>query len=149
MIRRSWSWNYTLSRTWDWMTITNALSNTGVESSSKAWDSWYCSPPTRSMLLTPDSIVGTPINHRKTLYRNEHSGQVVADIFKEWYWRIITCESTLKWRSDWRTPWFLWSSCPTEHTSQIMLATRQSGLYIWQLPIYHRSSARCPQHTVS
>jgi len=40
MIRHSGSGNYTLSRIWDGMTITNALSNTGVETSSKAWDGW-------------------------------------------------------------------------------------------------------------
>jgi len=38
MIRLSGSGNYILSRLWDGMRITNALSNTGVEISSKAWD---------------------------------------------------------------------------------------------------------------
>jgi len=34
------SGNYTVLRIWDGMTITNALSNTGVETLSKAWDGW-------------------------------------------------------------------------------------------------------------
>jgi len=40
MIRLSGSGNYILSRIWDGMTITKALSNTGVETSSKAFYGW-------------------------------------------------------------------------------------------------------------
>jgi len=40
MIRLSGSGNYTLWRIWNGMKIIKALSNTGVETSSKAWDEW-------------------------------------------------------------------------------------------------------------
>ena len=40
MIKLSGSGNYSLSRIWDVMTINNSLSNTGIETSSTAWDCW-------------------------------------------------------------------------------------------------------------
>jgi len=48
MSRLSSSGNSILRRIWDEMTITNALSNTGVEISSTAWDGWCGSHPTPS-----------------------------------------------------------------------------------------------------
>jgi len=64
IIRLSGSGNYTLSRIWHRMTITNALSNTVVKTSSKASDSWCCSQPTPSVLFTRLSISLTAILHR-------------------------------------------------------------------------------------
>jgi len=64
MIRLSGSGNYTLSGIWDGMTITNALSNTGVETSSKEWDGWCGSQPTRSISFMPLSVALTVICHR-------------------------------------------------------------------------------------
>jgi len=64
MIRLSGSGNYTLSRIWDGMTITNGLSNTGVETSSKALDGWCGSQSTWSISFTPLSIALTAIRHR-------------------------------------------------------------------------------------
>jgi len=64
MIRLSRSGNCTLSRTWDGMTITNALSNTGVNTSSKAWDGWCSSQLTPSILFMPRSVAWTAIHHR-------------------------------------------------------------------------------------
>jgi len=64
MIRLSWSGNYTLSRIWDGMSITNALSNTGVKTSSKAWHGRCGSEPTPTMLFTPCSIHSTAIRHQ-------------------------------------------------------------------------------------
>jgi len=49
MIRLSGSGHYTLSRRWDAMTITNAQSNPGVGTSSKAWYGWCDSKPTSSI----------------------------------------------------------------------------------------------------
>jgi len=65
MIRLLGSGNYTLSRIWDGMTITNALSNTGVETSSKARDGWCGCQPMRSISSTPFSIAFTAERHRK------------------------------------------------------------------------------------
>jgi len=64
MIRLSGSGNYTLSTIWDWMTITNALSNTWVMTSSKAWDGWCGSQPTPSISFMPVSIAVTAIHNR-------------------------------------------------------------------------------------
>jgi len=64
MIRLSGSGNYTLSRIWDGMTITNALSNTGVETSSKASDGWWSSQPTPCISFPPLSIALTAIRPR-------------------------------------------------------------------------------------
>ena len=61
MIRISGSGNYTLSRIWDGITITNALSNPGVEMSSKAWDGWRGSQPTLSISFPPLSVALTVI----------------------------------------------------------------------------------------
>jgi len=66
MIRLLGSGNYTLSRKWDGITITNALSNTGVQTSSKAWDGWCSSLPTPSSSFTPLSVALTVIRHRNT-----------------------------------------------------------------------------------
>jgi hypothetical protein len=64
MMRLSVSGNYTPSRIWDGMTITNGLSNTGVETSSKAWDGWYGSQLALSIAFTPLSVASTGIPHR-------------------------------------------------------------------------------------
>jgi len=61
MIRLSGSGKYTLSRIWHGMTIANALSNTGVETSSNAWDGWCGSKPTPSISFSPLSVVSTAI----------------------------------------------------------------------------------------
>ena len=64
MIRLPGSGNYTLSRIWDGMTITNALSNTGVGTSSKAWDGWCGSQPTPSITFMPLSVALTALRHQ-------------------------------------------------------------------------------------
>jgi len=64
MIRFSGIGTYTLSRIWDGMTNTNGLSNTGVETSSKAWEAWCGSQPTPSISFTPLSVALTSIHHR-------------------------------------------------------------------------------------
>jgi len=66
IIRLSGSGNYTLLRIWDGMTITNALSNTGVEISSVAWDSGGGSQPTPRISYTPVSVALTAIRHQNT-----------------------------------------------------------------------------------
>jgi len=66
MIRLSGSGNYTLSRIWDGMTITNGLSHTGVETSSQAWDGRCGCQPTPSISFTPLSVVSTAISHWNT-----------------------------------------------------------------------------------
>jgi len=50
MIRLSRSGNYTLSKIWNGMIITNALSNTGVETSSKPGDGWCGSQSISSII---------------------------------------------------------------------------------------------------
>jgi len=64
MIWLSGSGNYTLSRIWNGMTITNALSNTGVEISSRAWDGWCGSRRMPSIVFTHLSVALTVIHHR-------------------------------------------------------------------------------------
>ena len=64
MMRPSGSGNHTLPRISDGMTITNAPSNTGVETSSKPWDGWCGSQPMPSISHTPHSIALTAIQHR-------------------------------------------------------------------------------------
>jgi len=64
IIRLLWSGNYTLSKVWDAMTITNTLWNTGVETSSKAFNGWCGSQPTPSISLAPLSIAWTAICHQ-------------------------------------------------------------------------------------
>jgi len=66
MIRLSGSGNYTLSRVCDGMTITNALSITGVMTSSKAWDAWCGSQPMPKISFILFSINFTDISHRNT-----------------------------------------------------------------------------------
>jgi len=66
MIRLLGCENYTLSRVWNGMTITNALSNTGVETSSQAWDGWCCSQPTLGIIFTPLSVTLTAKCHWNT-----------------------------------------------------------------------------------
>jgi len=65
-IRLSGSGNYTLSRIWHGMTITNALSNTGVDTSSKAWDGWYGSQPTPNISFLSLSVALTVIHPLNT-----------------------------------------------------------------------------------
>jgi len=64
MIRVSVSGNYTLSRIRDGMTINNGLSNTGVETSSTAWDGWCSSQPTPRISFSPLSGALTVIHLR-------------------------------------------------------------------------------------
>jgi hypothetical protein len=64
MIRLSGCGHYTLLRIWDGMTITNALSNTGVETLSKAWDGWCGSQPMLSISFTPLSVALTATHHQ-------------------------------------------------------------------------------------
>jgi len=64
IIMLSGSGNYTLLRRWDGMMITNALSNTGVETSSTAWDGWCGSQPMPGISFTPLSIALTAIPDR-------------------------------------------------------------------------------------
>ena len=64
MIRLLGSWNFTLSRIWDGLTINNALSNTGVKISSKVWDSWCSTQPTLSISFMPLSVALTVMSHR-------------------------------------------------------------------------------------
>jgi len=66
-IRLSGSGNYTLLRIWDGMTITNTLSNTVVETSSKALDAWCGCLPTRIISCTPISIASTEIHHHNAI----------------------------------------------------------------------------------
>jgi len=66
MIRLLGSWNYTLSRIWDGMTITNALSNTRVETLSLACDGWCGSQPIPSIFFTPLSVALTATPHWNT-----------------------------------------------------------------------------------
>jgi len=61
MIRLLGSGNYTLLRIWDGMTITNALSNSGVEISSKAWDGGCGSQPMPSISFAPLGVASTAI----------------------------------------------------------------------------------------
>jgi len=63
MICLSGSGNYTLSRIWNGMTITNAISTTGVDTSSKAWDGWWGSQHMPSIVFTPLSVALTAIRH--------------------------------------------------------------------------------------
>jgi len=64
MIWLSGSGNYTRSRIWNGMTITNVISNTGVETSSIAWDGWWGSQRTPSILFTPLGVAWTEIRPR-------------------------------------------------------------------------------------
>jgi len=66
IIRLSGSGNYTLSRIWDGMTITNAQSNTGVEILSKACDGWCGSQLMPRISATALSIALTAIGHQNT-----------------------------------------------------------------------------------
>jgi len=53
MIRLSWTGNYMLLRIWDGTTISHTLANTGVKTSSKAWNGWCGSQPSPSISFTP------------------------------------------------------------------------------------------------
>jgi len=63
MISLFGSGNYTLWRIWDRMTITNAISNTRIKTSSKACNGWCGSQPTPSISVTPLSVALTAIRH--------------------------------------------------------------------------------------
>jgi len=63
MIRLGWSGNYTLSTIWDGMPITNALSITGVEKSSKAWDTWCSRQPMLSISFMTLSVAFMALRH--------------------------------------------------------------------------------------
>jgi len=58
------SGNYTLSRIWNGMIMTNDQSNTGVETSSKGWDGWCGSQRVASIGFTPLSLALTARRHR-------------------------------------------------------------------------------------
>jgi len=60
------SGTYTLSRISNGMTITNILSNIGVDSSSKALDGWSSSQRTRSISFTPLTVSLTAIPHQNS-----------------------------------------------------------------------------------
>jgi len=64
LIRLLFSRNYTLSRLWHGVKITNALSNTGVETLSTTRDTWCGSWPTLRISFTPHSVALTAICHR-------------------------------------------------------------------------------------
>jgi len=64
MVRLPGSGNYTLPRIWEGMTITNPISNTGVETSSKAWDDQFGSEPKPSISFMPLRVAITEIHHR-------------------------------------------------------------------------------------
>jgi len=64
MIRLLGSGNDTLSRIWDGMTITNALSNTGPEKSSKAWAGWCGGQPMASIFFMPLSVALIATRHQ-------------------------------------------------------------------------------------
>jgi len=66
MITLSGCGNYTLLRIWDGMTYTNALPDTGVDTSSEATDGWCGSQPMPSISFTPLSIAVTVIYLRNT-----------------------------------------------------------------------------------
>jgi len=76
MSRRSWlpcqmiwlsgSANYILCSIWDGMSMTNALSNAQVETSSKAWDSWCGIHTTRSISYSPISGAITTLRPQNT-----------------------------------------------------------------------------------
>jgi len=66
MIGLSGSWNYTLSMIWAGMSINNALSNTGVETSSKAWDARCGTQPMPSISFMPFGFASTAIRHRNS-----------------------------------------------------------------------------------
>jgi len=66
MVRLSGSGNNTPSRIWNGMIITNAQSNTGVETSSKAWDVWCGSHCMPSIFSRPLSIALSVIHHQNT-----------------------------------------------------------------------------------
>jgi len=132
------------------MTISNALSNTGVETPSKAWDGWGGSQPTLISSFPPLCIASTMIHPQNTSIPKctlrtgggrHRDGEILENN------KVIMNFNRLSGR--W-IHWFRWTSCLTEQISQIMLLTEQSGLYyIWQLAIYLRRSARCPKHTFS
>jgi len=147
MIRLSGSGNYTLLRIWDGMTITNALSSTGVETSSKHEKVVTAASLGHASHLCPSELLCQRYATETPRYRNAHCGQVLRVTGKLKYSRIVTCWSTLGQRSLWGIHWFPESSCPTDHISRILLATRKNGLYVWRLAINLRRSAKCPQHT--
>jgi len=64
MIRLNGTGNYTHSRIWDGMTITNTLSNTAVERSSKACDCCCGSQPAQSISFMLLRVALTAICHR-------------------------------------------------------------------------------------
>jgi len=147
MIRFSGGGNYTLSNLWDGMTTNNALSNTGVETSSKTWDGCCSSQPTLSIFFMPLSAAFTAICHQnasipKCKLRARSGRHRYAETLRDDN-VVINIKSMLRVEETLEPL----SSCPTEHISEILLATRKSDLYIRQLAINLRWSARCPQCT--
>ena len=63
IIRLFGSGNYTISRIYNGLTLTNGLSNTAVETSSTPWDGRCGSQPTPSSSDTPRSVAVTVIHH--------------------------------------------------------------------------------------
>jgi len=149
MIRLLGSGNYTLSRRWDGMTITNARSNTGVKTLSKPWDGWCGSQPTPSISFTPFSVTLTAIRHwnssiLKCTLQTGGGRHRLAVILEDN--NVLIEVKAMLGLGDTRVPLIFMSN---GHISQIVLATRHCGLYIWQLAIYLRRSASCPQRTLS
>jgi len=113
MIRLLGSGNYILSRMWDGMTITNALSNTGVETSSKARQGWCGSQPRWSISFTPLSIALSLIRHRnpsmprcalRTGGGRHRNGEILEDNHM-----LIDVKSTL-WVEDTLALWIFMSN---------------------------------------
>jgi len=112
MIRLSGSGNYTRSRIWDGMTMTNALSNTGVETSSKAWGGWCSSQPTPRISFMPLTVASTAIRHRnaaipKCTLRTSGGRNRYGGILKDKH-MLLDFTSTLR-TGDTLVPWIFMS----------------------------------------
>jgi len=81
--------NYMLSRIWDGLTITIAISITGVETSSNEWDGWCGSQPMPSIIFTPLSITLTMIHHQNT--------SVPKSTPKDLYWESSVRKANRGW----------------------------------------------------
>jgi len=147
IMRLSGSGNYTLSTIWDWMTITNALSDTWVETCSNVYDGWYGSQPIPTISYTHLNSALIPIRHRIvsiptcalwTGGGKHREGEILED-------NIVLIE--LSQCSECRIHWFPWPVCSTEYISWILLLTRQGSKYKWQLALYLRRYARYPPCT--
>jgi len=143
---------------WEWLTLEDMRWNDNHQCpiTSWSWDIikrmiWLMQQPPNAdcLIYVPQCCFRFNKPTKMPLYRHAHCRLVVEDTGKERYSRIIMCLSMLSQRSEWGIHYVPWSSRQTEHISQILLATRKSGLYISQLAINHRRSTRCHQCTVS